>query len=298
MMQDDIERFLHYLEVERRYSPATISSYQRSLLQQSKLLENLGCSSWPQVTSANVRSVLLKLKTSGLSARSMANKLSALRSFFNYLLQQQKVSLNPVAGVSAPKQNKPLPKNLDVDSLNQLLSMQGDDLVASRDLAMMELFYASGMRLAELVSLNVQDIDFKQRQVIVTGKGNKQRWVPFGSKAEQALKHWLKQRRLLVMDEEEPALFVSVRQQRISHRTVQKRLQHWAQQMQLSSTLHPHKLRHSFATHLLESSGDLRVVQELLGHANLATTQVYTHLDFTHLATSYDAAHPRAKRKP
>ncbi|WP_406609858.1 tyrosine recombinase XerC [Agarivorans sp. JK6] len=297
MMQDDIERFLHYLEVERRYSPATISSYQRSLLQQSKLLENLGCSSWPQVTSANVRSVLLKLKTSGLSARSMANKLSALRSFFNYLLQQQKVSLNPVAGVSAPKQNKPLPKNLDVDSLNQLLSMQGDDLVASRDLAMMELFYASGMRLAELVSLNVQDIDFKQRQVIVTGKGNKQRWVPFGSKAEQALKHWLKQRRLLVMDEEEPALFVSVRQQRISHRTVQKRLQHWAQQMQLSSTLHPHKLRHSFATHLLESSGDLRVVQELLGHANLATTQVYTHLDFTHLATSYDAAHPRAKRK-
>ena len=297
MMQDDIERFLHYLEVERRYSPATINSYQRSLLQQSKLLENLGCSSWPQVTSANVRSVLLKLKTSGLSARSMANKLSALRSFFNYLLQQQKVSLNPVAGVSAPKQNKPLPKNLDVDSLNQLLSMQGDDLVASRDLAMMELFYASGMRLAELVSLNVQDIDFKQRQVIVTGKGNKQRWVPFGSKAEQALKHWLKQRRLLVMDEEEPALFVSVRQQRISHRTVQKRLQHWAQQMQLSSTLHPHKLRHSFATHLLESSGDLRVVQELLGHANLATTQVYTHLDFTHLATSYDAAHPRAKRK-
>ncbi|WP_220719882.1 tyrosine recombinase XerC [Agarivorans litoreus] len=297
MMQDDIERFLHYLEVERRYSPATISSYQRSLLQQSKLLENLGCSSWPEVTSAKVRSVLLKLKTSGLSARSMANKLSALRSFFNYLLQQQKVSLNPVAGVSAPKQNKPLPKNLDVDSLNQLLSMQGDDLVASRDLAMMELFYASGMRLAELVSLNVQDIDFKQRQVIVTGKGNKQRWVPFGSKAEQALKHWLKQRRLLVMDEEEPALFVSVRQQRISHRTVQKRLQHWAQQMQLSSTLHPHKLRHSFATHLLESSGDLRVVQELLGHANLATTQVYTHLDFTHLATSYDAAHPRAKRK-
>ena len=278
MMQDDIERFLHYLEVERRYSPATISSYQRSLLQQSKLLENLGCSSWPQVTSANVRSVLLKLKTSGLSARSMANKLSALRSFFNYLLQQQKVSLNPVAGVSAPKQNKPLPKNLDVDSLNQLLSMQGDDLVASRDLAMMELFYASGMRLAELVSLNVQDIDFKQRQVIVTGKGNKQRWVPFGSKAEQALKHWLKQRRLLVMDEEEPALFVSVRQQRISHRTVQKRLQHWAQQMQLSSTLHPHKLRHSFATHLLQRGADIRTVQEQLGHSDVRTTQIYTHV--------------------
>jgi integrase/recombinase XerC len=297
MMQDDIERFLHHLEVERRYSPATISSYQRSLLQQAKLLENLGCETWSKVTSANVRSVLLKLKTSGLSARSMANKLSALRSFFKYLLQQQKVSFNPVVGVSAPKQNKPLPKNLDVDSLNQLLSMEGDDLVSSRDLAMMELFYASGMRLAELVGLNVQDIDFKQRQVIVTGKGNKQRWVPFGSKAEQALNHWLKQRRLLVMDEEEPALFVSVRQQRISHRTVQKRLQHWAQQMQLSGTLHPHKLRHSFATHLLESSGDLRVVQELLGHANLATTQVYTHLDFTHLASSYDAAHPRAKRK-
>ncbi|MEE1675968.1 tyrosine recombinase XerC [Agarivorans aestuarii] len=297
MMQDDIERFLHHLEVERRYSPATISAYQRSLLQQAKLLENLGCSTWSQVTSANVRSVLLKLKTSGLSARSMANKLSALRSFFKYLLQQQKVSHNPVVGVSAPKQSKPLPKNLDVDSLNQLLSMEGDDLVSSRDLAMMELFYASGMRLAELVALNVQDIDFEQRQIIVTGKGNKQRWVPFGNKAEQALKHWLKQRRLLVMDEEESALFVSVRQQRISHRTVQKRLQHWAQQMQLSSTLHPHKLRHSFATHLLESSGDLRVVQELLGHANLATTQVYTHLDFTHLATSYDAAHPRAKRK-
>ncbi|GDY27344.1 tyrosine recombinase XerC [Agarivorans sp. Toyoura001] len=296
-MQDDIELFLHYLEVERRYSPATISSYQRSLLQQLKHLNGLGCQAWQQVETAHIRSVLLKLKTSGLSARSMANKLSALRSFFNYLLQQQKVSLNPVAGVAAPKQSKPLPKNLDVDSLNQLLSMEGDDLVSSRDLAMMELLYASGIRLAELVDLNVTDINFEQQQIIVTGKGNKQRWVPFGGKAAIALKHWLKQRRLLVMDEEEPALFVSVRQQRISHRTVQKRLQHWAQQMQLTATLHPHKLRHSFATHLLESSGDLRVVQELLGHANLSTTQVYTHLDFAHLATTYDAAHPRAKRK-
>jgi len=297
-MQQQIELFLHHLEVERRYSPATISAYQRSLLEQSKLFAQLGCDSWQQVDSDRVRTLLLKLKSRGLSARSMANKLSALRSFFHYLVQQQIVSFNPVVGVSAPKQAKPLPKNLDVDALNQLLSMPNDDLLSCRDLAMMELLYASGMRLAELVALNVNDVDFAQRQVIVTGKGNKQRWVPFGSKAEQALKQWLKQRRLLVMDEDEPALFVSSRQQRISHRSVQKRLQHWAKQMHLSSTLHPHKLRHSFATHLLESSGDLRVVQELLGHANLATTQVYTHLDFAHLASSYDAAHPRAKRKP
>ncbi|WP_432455459.1 tyrosine recombinase XerC [Agarivorans sp. QJM3NY_29] len=296
-MQDDISAFLRHLEVERRYSPATISSYQRSLLQQLKLIQNLGCPSWQTVDGKIIRAVLLKLKSSGLSGRSMANKLSALRSFFHYLLQQHKVDLNPVVGISAPKQGKPLPKNLDVDSLTQLLSMKGDDLVSCRDLAMMELLYASGIRLAELVNLNIGDVDFKQRQLFVTGKGNKQRLVPFGSKAEQALKQWLRQRRLLVMDEEEPALFVSVRQQRIGHRTVQKRLQHWAQQMQLSSTLHPHKLRHSFATHLLESSGDLRVVQELLGHANLSTTQVYTHLDFAHLASSYDAAHPRAKRK-
>ncbi|MGY5451241.1 tyrosine recombinase XerC [Agarivorans sp. MS3-6] len=297
-MQDDIDAFLHYLEVERRYSPATISSYQRSLLQHQKLLNELGCQSWQSVDSQILRGVLVKLKTAGLSPRSMANKLSALRSFFNYLLGQQIVPLNPVIGISAPKQSKPLPKNLDIDSIEQLLSLDSSDLVSCRDLAMMELLYASGIRLAELVSLNVSDIDFEQQQLLVTGKGNKQRLVPFGSKAEQALKHWLKQRRLLVMDEAEPAVFVSVRQQRISHRTVQKRLQHWAQQMQLSSTLHPHKLRHSFATHLLESSGDLRVVQELLGHANLSTTQVYTHLDFAHLASTYDAAHPRAKRKP
>ena len=232
----------------------------------------------------------------GLSSRSIALQLSALRSFCRYLLQQQLLTSDPTTGISAPKQAKPLPKNMDVDEISQLLGASDDDPLALRDQAIMELFYSSGLRLAELAALDCRDLDFAQQLVTVTGKGGKQRMVPVGGKAIAALKAWLKIRPVLA-GADEPALFVSKQQRRISHRSIQQRLKKWAGHQALANNVHPHKLRHSFATHMLESSGDLRGVQELLGHANLATTQVYTHLDFQHLAKVYDAAHPRAKRK-
>jgi len=199
--------------------------------------------------------------------------------------------------VSAPKIPKRLPKNLDVDSISHLLDLPTDDDLAIRDAAMMELLYASGIRLAELVSLDRDDIDHRMMQLRVTGKGSKTRIVPFGRCAEKALKKWLSVRQSWLNEKPELALFVSKRLQRISPRTVQQRLNYWGKQQGVVGDLHPHKLRHSFASHMLESSGDLRAVQEMLGHANLSTTQVYTHLDFKRLASVYDSAHPRARKK-
>ncbi|RKF22095.1 tyrosine recombinase XerC [Alginatibacterium sediminis] len=296
-MQSCVDSFLSYLESQRRASPATLKTYGLSLAQQQQFFSQLQRSSWSELSASDIESYLMSLKRRGLKARSISNKLSALRSFYDYLLRIKQVEINPCMQVQAPKLDKPLPKNLDVDSVAQLLDNPNEAFLDYRDAAMVELFYASGMRLAELASLNVSDLDFEQLQILVTGKGSKQRIVPFGHKAKTAIEAWLVQRRLLVMDEDEPALFVSMRQLRISHRSIQQRLKLWGQKHQLSSQLHPHKLRHSFATHMLEGSGDLRAVQELLGHENLSTTQVYTHLDFQHLAASYDAAHPRAKKK-
>lgn len=294
-----LERYLRHLEVERRYSPATLNNYHRALHQLKDYLLAAGYQGWTELDTDAVRLLLLRLKSRGLAPRSMGHRLSCLRSFCEYMVLRGELAYNPAKAVASPKLDKPLPKNLDVDSVTQLVNHEGDELLTSRDLAMIELFYASGLRLAELVSLNVSDVDFSQSMLKVTGKGNKQRLVPFGSKAAQALKNWLAMRRSLIFDDSsEPALFVSKRQRRISPRNVQQRLKRWALQQGLGQNLHPHKLRHSFATHMLESSGDLRAVQELLGHADLSTTQVYTHLDFAHLAKIYDSAHPRAKRKP
>jgi integrase/recombinase XerC len=222
--------------------------------------------------------------------------LSAARSFFRYLLREKHVPHNPVSQVSAPKGKKRLPGNLDADSMARLLSITGEGALVDRDRAMLELLYSSGLRLAELTDLNIDSVDISDATVHVTGKGNKDRIVPVGRHAIAALLSWQKTRHELA-SADEPALFVSNRGSRLSKRSVQARVTHWAKRQGIDNRVYPHLFRHSFATHLLESSHDLRGVQELLGHANISTTQVYTHLDFQHLAQIYDQTHPRAKAK-
>ena len=290
-----IEDFLEYLRIERQLSVNTRTGYGRNLKAMAEQLTELALDSWSQLTINQVRGIATRMHKSGLSPRSIATKLSALRSFCDWLIIQGQLQANPARGVSAPKQGRPLPKNLDVDELHQLMDIDESDPLAIRDRAIMELMYSSGLRLAELVDLNLGDIQFDERQVRVIGKGNKERILPVGRMALEWLTKWLAVRDVIAGGEQF-ALFVSQRQRRISHRSVQLRMAQWGGKQSLSSHIHPHKLRHSFATHMLESSGDLRAVQELLGHADLATTQIYTHLDFQHLAKAYDNAHPRAKR--
>jgi integrase/recombinase XerC len=292
----DLQAFLTYLRVERRYSPATLASYQRSLSGHAEILDEMAIAGWRLAAPVDLRQLMMRLNRNGLAASSLANKLSALKSFYEYLLRQSLIPANPARGLSAPKRGRPLPKNLDVDAVSHLLGVNDDSLLAIRDVAMMELFYASGLRLSELVALNSQSIDLNEGLVRVVGKGSKERVVPVGQKAIEALNAWLKVRGELC-PEGEMALFLSKQRRRLSARSVQQRIHFWAKQQQLGQPVHPHKLRHSFATHVLEGSGDLRAVQELLGHADLSTTQVYTHLDFQHLSQVYDAAHPRAKRR-
>lgn len=291
-----IENFLEYLRVERQLSINTRTNYGRNLNTMAEQLSELSLNSWSELTINHVRGIATRMHKGGLSPRSIATKLSALRSFCDWLIIQGQLQANPARGVSAPKQGRPLPKNLDVDELHQLMNIDESDPLAIRDRAIMELMYSSGLRLAELVDLNLGDIQFAERQVRVIGKGNKERILPVGRMALEWLEKWLAVRELLAGGEAF-ALFVSKQQRRISHRSVQLRMAEWGGKQSLSSHIHPHKLRHSFATHMLESSGDLRAVQELLGHADLATTQIYTHLDFQHLAKAYDNAHPRAKRE-
>ena len=291
-----ISAFLDYLRIERQLSPHTRDGYGRHLQGMAEQLSELQLTCWSSLTLPHVRGLATRMHKSGLSPRSIATKLSALRSFCDWLIVQGQLSANPARGVSAPKQGRPLPKNLDVDELHQLLAIDESDPLAIRDRAMMELMYSSGLRLAELVSLDLGDIQFTERQVRVLGKGSKERVLPVGRMALDWLTKW-RAVRDSVAGAETQALFVSQRQRRISHRSVQLRMAQWGNKQALASHINPHKLRHSFATHMLESSGDLRAVQELLGHADLATTQIYTHLDFQHLANAYDQAHPRAKRE-
>ncbi|MCC4263364.1 tyrosine recombinase XerC [Oceanimonas baumannii] len=291
-----ITDFLDYLRVERQLSPHTLDNYRRHLAAMSEQLTELQLSDWRQLSVSHARGLATRMHKQGLSPRSIAARLSALRSFCDWLVLTGMLAANPAKGVSAPKQGRPLPKNLDVDELHQLMNLDEADPLAVRDRAIMELMYSSGLRLAELVALNLGDVQFTERQVRVIGKGNKERILPVGRMALDWLQQWLSVRGELA-GPDELALFVSKQRRRITHRSVQLRLAKRGQQQALSSHVHPHKLRHSFATHMLESSGDLRAVQELLGHADLATTQIYTHLDFQHLANAYDQAHPRAKRR-
>jgi integrase/recombinase XerC len=299
-MQNDhlqkIEHFLHYLKTERRLSPLTQKHYQRDLQTLLEFCKETHIESWADIDSHKVRGYIAWQHRNGQSPTSLQRRLSAIRSFFNYLLREEIVTHNPAKGVSAPRSGRKLPSAMDVDQVDQLLNIRGDEPLLVRDRALLELLYSSGLRLAELVSLNLENLDLRDATVTVTGKGAKTRVVPVGKMARKALQQWLEIRNSLA-DAEENALFVSKRGTRINPRTIQKRLQQWGIKQGVDTRIHPHKLRHSFATHMLESSQDLRAVQELLGHSDISTTQVYTHLDFQHLANVYDQAHPRAKKK-
>ncbi|THA04362.1 tyrosine recombinase XerC [Rodentibacter pneumotropicus] len=294
-MLTDLQSYLDYLRIERQVSPHTVRNYQRQLEAILILLAEQGIQNWQQITPSVVRFILAQSKKEGLKEKSLALRLSALRMFLSYLVQLGKLKANPATGISAPKQNKRLPKNIDGDQIQQLLANDSKEPIDIRDRAILELMYSSGLRLSEVQGLDLSSINTRTREVRVLGKGNKERIVPFGRYASHALQQWLKVR--LLFNPKDEALFVSQLGNRISHRAIQKRLETWGIRQGLNSHLNPHKLRHSFATHMLEASSDLRAVQELLGHSNLSTTQIYTHLNFQHLADVYDQAHPRAKRK-
>lgn len=296
-LHDWQQKWLQQLRGERGLAELTLKNYQRLVGGDVAALEQQKITAPRGLNVPVIERLLVGWRRHGLGERSIALKLSAWRTFCQFMVEDGALDDNPALSVSAPKIPKRLPKNLDVDSISHLLDLPTDDDLAIRDAAMMELLYASGLRLAELVSLNIDDIDHRMMQLRVTGKGSKTRIVPFGRCAEKALKHWLPIRATWLSEKPELGLFVSKRRQRISPRTVQQRLNYWGKQQGVVGDLHPHKLRHSFASHMLESSGDLRAVQEMLGHANLSTTQVYTHLDFQRLASVYDSAHPRARKK-
>ncbi len=291
------QRFLRHLATEKRYSPHTLSNYERDLRYFIDYLIAQQVGAWPQVANFHVQACVSQLHRRGLHGRSLQRLLSAIRSFCRYLQREGQIDQDPAAGIRAPRDARTLPQTLEVDQTAQLLQVDtGDDPLERRDVAIMELFYSSGLRLAELTGCNVDDLDLTAGMIRVRGKGAKTRLIPVGRKAVAAVQRWLPAR-LGLAAADEPALFVSSRGRRISARAVEVRLRQWGLRQGLSAPLYPHKLRHSFASHLLESGSDLRAVQELLGHANISTTQVYTHLDFQRLAQVYDQAHPRARKK-
>jgi len=291
-----IDGYLAHLARERRLSPHTSSNYARDVGALADYLERGNVTDWKRVDSQHVRMFAARAHAGGLSPRSVQRRLSAVRGYFNYLVREGVAASNPAVEIRAPKAARRLPGTLDVDQITQLLEAPTGDALAVRDRAIMELFYSSGLRLAELVGLGLTDVDLVDRTARVLGKGAKTRIVPVGRKACEAIRAWLRERGALA-GIDETALFVGRNGDRLKSRAVQLRIAYWARRAGLPSRVYPHLFRHSFATHLLESSKDLRGVQELLGHADISTTQVYTHLDFAHLARTYDASHPRAKRK-
>lgn len=295
-LSEPLLRFYEYLRNEKGLSIHTQQNYQKQLNIIAVQLCDLGLTNWQQVDAAWVRQVASKGMRQGMKSSSIATRLSSLRSFFDFLILRGELNANPAKGVSAPKKQKSLPKNLDVDEINQLLEIDENDPLSVRDRAMMELMYGTGIRLAELISLDIKDISNSSGEIRVIGKGNKERKVPFSGYAKECVNKWIALRPLL-LKQDETALFLSKLGNRISPRNVQKRMEQWGLKQGVASHISPHKLRHSFATHVLESSSNLRAVQELLGHENISTTQVYTHLNFQHLAQEYDKAHPRAHKK-
>ena len=294
--RDRLRAFARYLATERRLSPHTATAYLHDLQALVDYCATHGVEDWAGVDSHRVRSFAARSHAGGLAPRSVQRRLSAVRTFYAYLIREGAVRANPAVDVRAPKQARRLPQTLDADQMGRLLDLEVQTPLDARDLAMMELFYSSGLRLAELVQLDLGQVDLADRTVRVLGKGSKTRIVPVGSKALAALGAWLKERPQLASPQTQ-ALFVARNGGRLGARAVQLRVAAAARRQGLPMGMHPHLFRHSFATHLLESSQDLRGVQELLGHADISTTQVYTHLDFQHLARIYDKAHPRARRK-
>jgi len=288
-----VRGYLEHLAHERRLSAHTTRNYARDIAQ---LIDLAGDTPLPRIQVQQVRRFVSQLHGRGLDGRTLARMLSAWRGFFKYLARDHGYAVNPALGIRAPRSARKLPPALSPDEATRLMGIGETTALALRDKAILELFYSSGLRLSELTGLDLDGINLRDATVRVTGKGNKTRIVPVGSHALAAIKAWLPRRQGLLRGDG-TALFVGKNGRRLGPRAVQARLKHWALKLGLSANVHPHVLRHSFASHVLQSSGDLRAVQEMLGHASISTTQVYTHLDFQHLAKAYDAAHPRARRK-
>lgn len=295
-MEAHVKNYFAYLENERGLSKRTISAYRRDLNHLTGFLTTQEINSPEQVTQHHIRTLIAQKHRQGLGGKSLQRLLSAVRSLYRWLLREGLAEHNPAIPVRAPKSPRHLPATLDADTIGQLLNIPCDSPLAIRDKAIMELFYSSGLRLSELAGLQWSQLDLASGMVTVTGKGNRSRMVPVGRVASQALTEWRKAR-VEFASFEEPHVFVSNRGNPIAVRTIQSRIRYWARRQGMPQDIYPHLLRHSFASHMLESSGDLRAVQELLGHADISTTQIYTHLDFQHLASVYDKAHPRAKKK-
>jgi len=294
-----VQLFIEHLRYERNLSPLTQQSYQRDITQLYSLLTNKNATplDLTAVTPTDIRRGIATLHSKGLNPNSIARTLSAWRHFFGWLCDYHGFSKNPTHGIKAPKAAKSLPNALSTDQAVSLMQIESKDLLSARDRAIFELFYSSGLRLSELVNITLAKLDLNAGEVIVVGKGSKTRVVPVGSKAIAAILKWLDYRQAMtIKPDAAETLFLSKRGTKLSPRTVQARFKYWATKLGINTELHPHLLRHSFASHLFQSSGDLRAVQEMLGHANIRTTHVYTHLDFHHLATPYDAAPPRAKK--
>jgi integrase/recombinase XerC len=296
LIQPHINQFLDSQRHERQLSANTIGAYARDLAVLESWRKERRYNTWSQFSQADIRDIAATAFRRGQAAVSIQRLLSSIRNFFKYLIREGVLETNPAQDVRAPQKPRRLPRSLDVDEVSHLLNIPGTDPLAKRDRAILELFYSSGLRLSELANLDLHDLDLAEGSVRVTGKGNKQREAPVGRMARQALSEWLGAR-IELLKGDEPAIFISKRGERLSTRSIQARIDYRARQAGLPRHVHPHMLRHSFASHMLEASGDLRAVQELLGHADISTTQIYTHLNFDHLARVYDDAHPRARKK-
>ncbi len=292
--------YLEFLKFEKGLSPLTLENYARDI---SRLISLSETTALNALQNVQIRRFVASLHSKGMSGKSIARMLSSWRGFFNFLVLRHSFISNPVTGLRAPKATKKLPQALSIEQAIKLVNIDDTDILSVRDCAILELFYSSGLRLSELVNLDINALDFIEGTVTVTGKGNKTRIVPMGEHAVAAIKAWLKMRpdfaqKSSHLADHKDAVFLGQRGTRLTGRNIEYRLKEWSIKQGINSSVHPHLLRHSFATHVLQSSSDLRAVQEMLGHANISTTQIYTHLDYQHLSKVYDAAHPRAFKKP
>jgi len=296
LLAKDLTQFYQFLQSEKQFSPHTVKNYRRDISRFMGFLEEQSVSDWAVVDEQHVRQFVSQVHRQGLGGKSIQRLLSALRRLFRFLLTNNRIRINPATHVMAPKSERKLPDVMHPQQIEHLLLFKSEDPLVVRDHAVLELLYGGGLRLSELIGLNISDINWQLQQLKVLGKGDKERLCHFGKQAEVVLKKWLKCRDKLVKAEEK-AVFVSKRGTRLSASSIRARIQKLCREKGISQRVYPHLMRHSFASHMLESSQDLRAVQELLGHAHLKTTQIYTHLDFQQLAKTYDAAHPRAQKK-
>ncbi|MDA0670284.1 MAG: tyrosine recombinase XerC [Proteobacteria bacterium] len=293
MNENSIDLFLNFIRYEKRLSSLTVKNYLSDLERLHKLIRKPTINA----TTEDIRLSLAKLHASGLSGKSLSRILSAWRSYFMYLIKSNQIKNDPTSGIKAPKSAKKLPQTLSIDQIFKLLEIDDINFYGLRDKAILEIFYSSGLRLSELTHIKINDIDLHDQTLKVLGKGNKYRILPLGSKAKEAINLWINKRNAIKKIDQQDYLFVNLKGNKLTDRAIQYRLKYWAKKNKIPENIHPHLLRHSFASHLLQSSQDLRAVQELLGHSNISTTQIYTHLDYQHLAKIYDQAHPRSKKK-